>query len=422
MELDLWLAVGVFVITYAAITVDKVHKTLVALAGAMAVLLLGLLSQEEAFEGVDWNVIFLLAGMMIIANSLQKSGLFQWLAGKVIDLARGEPFRVLLLLSGLTAVMSAFLDNVTTVVLIVPVTLFVSEALGITPVPFLISAILASNIGGAATLIGDPPNIIIASASGLDFAAFVANMAPVVLVVYAAFMGLIALFFRGQLFVSREKRAEAMAISEEGMIVDPALMVRGLVVLGFVILGFLFHGVLHLEAATIAMSGAVVLLFISRLEVHEAITEIEWTTLLFFLGLFILVEALIKVGFVEMAARGLLNVTNGDQGATAMLLLWGSGVASGIIDNIPYTATMVPIVQELGRTMEVEPLWWSLALGACLGGNATAVGASANVIVISMAERAGHRISFRHFLRYGVIVTVVSLVICTGYVWLRYLM
>src|SRR5687768_1283533 len=267
MELDLWLAVGVFVITYAAITVDKVHKTLVALAGAMAVLLLGLLSQEEAFEGVDWNVIFLLAGMMIIANSLQKSGLFQWLAGKVIDLARGEPFRVLLLLSGLTAVMSAFLDNVTTVVLIVPVTLFVSEALGITPVPFLISAILASNIGGAATLIGDPPNIIIASASGLDFAAFVANMAPVVLVVYAAFMGLIALFFRGQLFVSREKRAEAMAISEEGMIVDPALMVRGLVVLGFVILGFLFHGVLHLEAATIAMSGAVVLLFISRLEV-----------------------------------------------------------------------------------------------------------------------------------------------------------
>jgi Na+/H+ antiporter NhaD/arsenite permease-like protein len=422
MDLDLILAVGVFVVTYAAITVDKVHKTLVALAGAMAVLLLGLLSQEEAFEGVDWNVIFLLAGMMIIANSLQRTGLFQWLASKVIDLARGEPFRVLLLLSGLTAVMSAFLDNVTTVVLMVPLTLFVAQALDISPVPFLISEILASNIGGAATLIGDPPNIIIGSASGLDFGAFLVNMGPIVLVVYAAFMGLLALFFRRQLFVPEERRAQAMAISEEGVIKHPTQMVQGLVVLGLVILGFLFHGVLHLEAATIAMSGAVVLLFVSNAEVHEAITEIEWTTLLFFLGLFVLVEALIKVGFVEMAARGLLDVTGGDPSATAMLLLWGSGVASGIIDNIPYTATMVPIVQELGQSMPVEPLWWSLALGACLGGNATVVGASANVIVISMAERAGHRISFRKFLGYGLIVTFVSLLISTVYVWLRYLM
>lgn len=421
MTLDLWLALIVFVVTYAAIAVEKVHKTLVALAGAMAVLLLGLVSQEEAFHGVDWNVIFLLAGMMIIANTLSRTGIFQWMASKVIDQAKGEPFRVLLLLSAMTALLSAFLDNVTTVVLMVPLTLFVTKALGITPVPYLISEILASNIGGAATLIGDPPNIIIGSASGLDFVAFLFNMGPPALIVYLVFMGLIAFFFRGQLHVPRERRAEAMALSEEGLIKDRRLLVQGLVVLGLVLGGFLLHNVLHLEAATVAMSGAVLLLFISRAEVHEAITEIEWTTLLFFLGLFILVEALIKVGFVEIAARGVLDLTGGDLSWTAILLLWGSGIGSAIIDNIPYTATMVPIVQELGQTMPAEPLWWSMALGACFGGNATAVGASANVIVLSLAERAGYKISFLQFLKYGVVVTLASLLISTAYVWLRYL-
>jgi Na+/H+ antiporter NhaD/arsenite permease-like protein len=419
---DLWLAIGVFVITYAAITVEKVHKTLVALGGAMAVLLLGLVTQEEAFEGVDWNVIFLLAGMMIIANSLKRTGIFQWMASKIIDVAKGEPFRVLLLLSTMTAVLSAFLDNVTTVVLMVPLTIFVANSLRISPVPYLISEILASNIGGAATLIGDPPNIIIGSASGLDFGAFLFNMGPPIVVIYLAFMGILALFFRKDLHVPMERRQQAMAMREDHIIRDRRLLIQGLAVLGAVIMGFLMHGVLHLEAATIAMSGAVLLLFISGAEVHDAITEIEWTTLLFFLGLFIVVEALIKVGFVEIAARGVLGVTGGELGPTTLLLLWGSGIASGIIDNIPYTATMVPIVQELGNQMPVEPLWWSMALGACLGGNATAVGASANVIVLSMSERAGYKISFVQFLRYGIIVTVVSLLISTVYVYLRYLL
>jgi Na+/H+ antiporter NhaD/arsenite permease-like protein len=421
MTIDLWLALIVFVVTYTAIAVDKVHKTLVALAGAMAVLLLGLVSQEEAFHGVDWNVIFLLAGMMIIANTLSRTGIFQWMASKIIDQAKGEPFRVLLLLCAMTALLSAFLDNVTTVVLMVPLTLFVTKALRISPVPYLISEILASNIGGAATLIGDPPNIIIGSASGLDFAAFLLNMGPAVLLVYVVFMALIAFFFRRDLHVPQERRIEAMAMSEEGLIQDRKLLVQGLVVLGLVLGGFLLHGALHLEAATVAMSGAVLLLFVSRAEVHEAITEIEWTTLLFFLGLFILVEALIKVGFVELAARGVLSLTGGDLSMTAILLLWGSGFASAIIDNIPYTATMVPVVRELGESMPAEPLWWSMALGACFGGNATAVGASANVIVLSLAERAGYKISFLQFLKYGVVVTVVSLLISTLYVWLRYL-
>ncbi len=362
MNFDLLLALAVFVVTYAVITLDKVHKTLVALAGAMAVLLLGLVSQEEAFEGVDWNVIFLLAGMMIIANTLARTGVFQWVASKIIDRAKGEPFRVLLLLSAMTALLSALLDNVTTVVLMVPLTIFVAKALAITPVPYLIAEILSSNIGGAATLIGDPPNIIIGSASGLDFGAFLLNMGPPVIVIYVAFMALMALFFRRELHVPQERRAQAMDMDEGGMIHDRKLLMQGLVVLGLVIAGFLLHGVLHLEAATIAMSGAVLLLFVSRAEVHDAITEIEWTTLLFFLGLFILVEALIKVGFVELAARGVLDLTGGDLSATAIMLLWGSAIASGIIDNIPYTATMVPIVRELGQSMPIEPLWWSLAL------------------------------------------------------------
>lgn len=426
MNWDLVLAVGIFVVTYAAIMVEKVHKTLVALAGAMAVLLLGLVSQQQALKAVDWNVIFLLAGMMIIANTLRRTGVFRWLASKTIDWAKGEAFRVLLLLSTLTAVMSAFLDNVTTVVLIVPLTLFVANSLGISPVPFLISEVMASNIGGAATLIGDPPNIIIGSASGLDFGAFLANMGPVVFVIYLSYIGLAALFFRKELWRSPEKRKEAMAIQTstmkgEGLITNPRLLVQGLVVLGLVIVGFLLHGPLHLEAATIAMSGAVVLLMVSRVEVHEALSEIEWTTLLFFIGLFILVEALIEVRFIETAARSLLNLTGGELVPTVLLLLWGSGIASAVVDNIPYTAAMVPIVQDLGLSMPIEPLWWSTALGACLGGNATAVGASANVIVLSLAERAHHPITFGQFLKYGAIVTFISLVISTGYVWLRYL-
>lgn len=421
MTWDLSLAVGVFVVTYAGITVEKVHKTLVALAGAMAVLLLGLVSQEEAFKAVDWNVIFLLAGMMIIANTLQLTGVFRWLAIKMITWAKAEPFRVLLLLSTLTAVLSAFLDNVTTVVLIVPLTLFVARTLGITPVPFLISEIMASNIGGAATLIGDPPNIIIGSASGLDFGAFLLNMGPIVVILYVLYLGLVALFFRNDLNVSPEKRREAMALKEDDAITNRPLLVQGLVVLGLVIVGFLLHGPLHLGAATVAMSGAVVLLIISRTEVHKALSEIEWTTLLFFIGLFILVEALITVGFIEIVATRLLELTGGELAPTALLLLWTSGIASGVVDNIPYTATMVPIVQDLGRSMPINPLWWSVALGACLGGNATAIGASANVIVLSLAERAKHKISFAQFFKYGAVVTLMSLVVSTAYVWLRYL-
>jgi Na+/H+ antiporter NhaD/arsenite permease-like protein len=359
--------------------------------------------------------------MMVIANTLRRTGVFQWAAMKIIDVARGEPVRVLLLLSTMTALTSAFLDNVTTVVLMVPITIFVAGAMGVTPVPYLISEVLASNIGGAATLIGDPPNIIIGSAAGLDFGAFLLNMAPVILIIYALFTGLIVVLFRRQLRTTPELQEAAVAMDEEGVLADRKLLVQSLVVLGAVIVGFLLHGALHYEAATVAMTGAAVLMLVSSVEVHDIVSEIEWATLLFFFGLFIVVEALVQVGFVEVAARGMLSLTGGDAAATTMLILWGSAVASAIIDNIPYTATMVTIVPELARTMPAEPLWWALALGACLGGNGTAIGASANVIVLSLAERAGYKITFMRFLGYGVLVTLMSVLVSTVYVWARYL-
>jgi Na+/H+ antiporter NhaD/arsenite permease-like protein len=421
MEGNLALGLLVFGLTYIAITLDKIHKTIVALGGAVAMLLLGLVTQEKAFESVDWNVIFLLAGMMIIANSLQSTGFFQWMGITLVKLARAEPMRVLLYLAVFTAVASAFLDNVTTVVLMTPLVLYIAGVLKVSAMPYLLSLILASNIGGTATLIGDPPNIIIGSAAGLDFGAFLVNLAPVVVVIFAVFLVTMVLMFRNDLRVDAATRAAAMQIPTRGIIKDRRMLAMSLGVLALTITGFLLHGMLHYEAATVALAGAVLVLLLGRAEVHDVLSEIEWTTLLFFIGLFIVVEGVIAVGFVEIAARGLLGLTGGDLGYTAIMLLWLSGVASGIVDNIPYTATMVPIVQELGGSMPVEPLWWALALGACLGGNATIVGASANVIVASLGERAGYPISFGKFLGYGVLVTLESLLIATLYVWLRYL-
>jgi Na+/H+ antiporter NhaD/arsenite permease-like protein len=421
MDPRLGLGLLVFGATYVAITADKIHKTIVALGGAVVMLLLGLVTQEQAFASVDWNVIFLLAGMMIIANSLQGTGFFQWVGVLLVKRARAEPMRVLLYLAGFTAVASAFLDNVTTVVLITPLILYIAGLLRVSAMPYLLTAILASNIGGTATLIGDPPNIIIGSAAGLDFGEFLLNLGPVALIIFAVLLGTLVLLFRNDLRVDAATRTAALQIETGGLIKDPRLLAITLGVLGLTLTGFLFHSLLHYEAATVALAGAVLVLLLGRRAVHDILSEIEWTTLLFFVGLFIVVEGVIEVGLVDLAARGVLDLTGGDVGVTALLLLWFSGVASGIVDNIPYTATMVPIVQELGATMPVQPLWWALALGACLGGNATIVGASANVIVASLGERAGVPISFRRFLPYGLLITAESLIIASGYVWLRYL-
>jgi len=416
-----WLAGGVFLITYALIVTERVHRTVAALLGGVTMILLGIVSQEQAFNAVDWNVIFLLAGMMAIANVLRETGLFQWIAVQAVRLGRGDPFRILVILSLVTAVTSALLDNVTIVVLVAPVTLFVAARLKVSPMPYLIAEILAANIGGTATLIGDPPNILIGSAAGIDFLAFAANMTPISLLVLIVFIGLARIMFRKDLQVAEGHALDVESLDTAGLITDHQLLRKALIVMGGVILGFLVHGALHLEPATIALAGATVLMLWGRSDPHHVLGEIEWTTLFFFIGLFFTVEAVVEVGIIEAVAQAALSLTSGDLTLTSMLLIWLSAIASGIIDNIPYTAVMIPVVESLGQSMPVEPLWWSLALGADFGGNATLVGASANVVVASLAERSGYRIRFGTFLRYGVITTLMSLSLASLYVWVRYL-
>jgi Na+/H+ antiporter NhaD/arsenite permease-like protein len=416
-----WLAGGIFLITYILIVTERVPRIVSGLLGGMAMILFGVLSQEEAFQAVDWNVIFLLVGMMVIASVLRQTGLFQWIAIQAVKLGRGEPFRVLTILSTVVAVASALLDNVTIVVLAAPVALFVAASLRVSPLPFLIGAILASNIGGMATLVGDPPNILIGSAAGIDFLAFVTNLAPISLLILAGFLVLARFLFRNDLRAREDRVTDIAALEVDTLITDRALLRKSLIVMVGVIVGFLLHGALHLEPATIALAGATILLLWGRSDPHEALQDVEWTTLFFFIGLFITVQAVVKVGIIEAAAEAALRLTGGSLSLTSMLLLWLSAFTSGIVDNIPYTATMIPVVENLGESMPIMPLWWSLALGACLGGNITLVGAAANVVVANLAEKSGHPISFKRFLGYGLTTTLMSLVLATGYVWLRYL-
>ena len=420
--MDVWIAAIVFVVAYVLIAVEPFDRTIIALLGGLTVIVLGVIDQHEAFAAIDLNVIFLLAGMMVIAGILARTGLFDWLAVRSLRLADGKPMRLLLILATVTAVLSAFLDNVTTVVLIVPVTITIARRLDVSPVPYLIAQVLASNIGGTATLIGDPPNILIGSAAGLDFTAFLVNLAPVIVLIYAAFV-VIAYFLWGrQLEAPSERRQKALEATEGATITDRPLLVKGLLVSAFVLVGFLVHQALGLEAATIALLGATLLMLVGRIDAHDALREVEWRTLFFFVGLFILVEAVVHVGIIGGIADWLAVQTAGNETVAAIALIWFSAGASAIIDNIPYTAAAIPVVERLIESgLPGEALWWSLALGACLGGNLTLVGAAANVVVANQAAQAGHRIGFFEFMRYGVVVTLASLLIATAYIWLIYL-
>jgi Na+/H+ antiporter NhaD/arsenite permease-like protein len=420
-DVDAWIAGAVFVAAYALIALDRLDRTLISLLAGLGLVALGIIDQHEAFAAIDLNVIFLLAGMMVIASAMARTGLFEWLAIHSLRLSRGEPFRLLITLSIVTAVLAAFLDNVTTVVLTTPITLSVARRLDVSPVPYLIAQILASNIGGTATLIGDPPNILIGSAAGLDFGAFLANLAPVTILVFVAFVLIMRLAFRRSLQVPDQRREAALELTESRTITDRPLLVRTLVVVAFTIAGFLAHSALGLEAATVALLGATVLMLVSGLDPQEAFREIEWSTLFFFVGLFVLVEAIVHVGIVGAVAEGVAQATAGDVRLASIALLWFSALLSAVVDNIPYTATAIPVVERLVEGgLAAEPLWWSLALGACLGGNLTIVGASANVVVANLAVRDGHPIRFVEFFRYGAMVVLASLLISTGYVWVRY--
>jgi Na+/H+ antiporter NhaD/arsenite permease-like protein len=420
---DVLLAGGIFVVAYGLIVSERFDRTLVALLGGLLVVALGVIDQEEAFAAIDFNVIFLLAGMMVLAGGLAQTGFFEYLAGHAIRLSRGEPFRLLITLSIVTAGLSALLDNVTTVVLLVPVTLSIARTLRVSPFPYLISQVFASNIGGTATLIGDPPNILIASAAGLDFGDFLLNLTPVVLVIMVAFLGVMWLAF-GRHMQDDADRLDILArLDPAASIKDRRLMNRALVVVGLTIAGFLANFALGLEVATVALLGATVLMIVGPLDPHEALRDIEWKTLFFFVGLFMLIEAIVHVGVVGGVADALADAAAGRLDVATLGVLWFSALASAIIDNIPYTVTTIPIIEGLAESgLNAEPLWWALALGACLGGNLTIVGASANIVVANMAARDGHPITFMQFFRYGLGVVAISLVISTLYLWVRYLL
>jgi Na+/H+ antiporter NhaD/arsenite permease-like protein len=421
VTIEAGIGLAVFVGTYALIATERMHKTLAALAGGIAMVLLGIVSQEEAFDEIDFNVIFLLAGMMILAGIIRKTGVFGWIAVRAARFAGGDPYRILVVLSLITAGASAFLDNVTTVVLVGPITLFLAARLGMNPFPFLVSEILASNIGGASTLIGDPPNILIGSAAGLDFGSFLLHMAPLSAIILTVYLVAARWLYRDLLVVDPELRSGFLELNEREMITNPALLRRALIVLGLTLAGFLLQGVLHLEPATVALTGAVVLMIVARESPEEVLSEIEWPTLFFFIGLFMLVAGVIEIGLIEAVADAIVSLTGGALAGTSILVLWVSAILSGVIDNIPYTATMIPVVQQLAEGQRHDVLWWGLAIGADLGGNATIIGASANVILAGMAEREGHPITFGAFLRFGLPVTLGSMLIATLYIWARYL-
>jgi Na+/H+ antiporter NhaD/arsenite permease-like protein len=420
-----WIALALFLATYAAISTEIAHKTIVALLGAAVFILAGILSGGEAFAFIDWNVIFLLIGMMIIINITRHTGIFQYVAIKAAKLARGEPILILVLLSVITAVISAFLDNVTTIMIIAPVTILIAVELGISPVPFLVSAAIASNIGGTATLIGDPPNIMIGSAAGLSFLDFLVNLTPAILIILAVFSLMAFLLFRKALRVPATRKARIMSFDERQAIQNRPLLAKSLVVLALVIAGFLLHGLLKVEASTVALFGSTLLMLLSdRHEVEAVFREVEWGTIFFFIGLFILVGGLVKLGLIKLVAGFLLGLTHGNIPSTSLIVVWASGVLSAFIDNIPYVATMTPLIKDIGVTLgagAILPLWWSLSLGACLGGNGTLIGASANVVAAGLAKKNGYPISFMDFTKYGALFTLMSLVVSTVYVWLRFL-
>lgn len=421
-----FLAIAVFVVVLALIGAEVINRTVAALLGAAVLIAFGVVEQSEAAsEFVDWNTIGLLAGMMVIVAILDKTGIFEYLAIKSAQWGKARPGRILILLALVTAFLSAFLDNVTTVILMVPVTFLIADALGMSPIPFLLSQVLASNIGGAATLIGDPPNILIGSAAGLTFADFIINMTPVVLLTIPAVLAYLYFVFRKEFRRSKEAEKTIRKMDARGAIRDRVLLRRSLTVLGLVIVAFFLHGALHLEVATIALLGAAALMLYARSDIEEVLREVEWPTLLFFVGLFILVGGLEVTGFVGGVAQLLTGVGSATSPVTAVVIIWGSALASAVVDNIPFTATMIPVIQELARAeglsdAKIAPLWWSLAIGADFGGNATLIGASANVVVAGMSERAGQKISFVKFMIYGIPVTLISLLIATPYVLLRY--
>ncbi len=425
MEQQAILSIGIFLVIYGLIIAEKIPRTIVAMIGGILMVALGIVDQETAIHHIDFNTLGLLIGMMIIVNITGETGLFKYVAVLAAKKAKGDPVRIMIALMLITAFGSAFLDNVTTVLLIVPVTFSITRQLRVNPVPFLISQIIACNLGGTATLIGDPPNIMIGSAvKELTFMAFIENLTPIIAIILAVHIPIFVLLFRKQIQTTDELKRSIMEMDETKIITDRKLLNKCIAIMGLTILGFFLHQELYLESATVALAGAFLLLLLTgEHHMEAALTKVEWTTIFFFVGLFVLVSGLVETGVISKLASEAIELTGGNLVATSMLILWVSAIASAFIDNIPFVATMIPMIQEMGNmgVSNLEPLWWSLALGACLGGNGTLIGASANLVVAGLSGKEGYPIRFVKFTLYGFPLMIMSIAICTVYVYLRYL-
>ena len=421
------IAIIIFVCSYALIISEKVHRTIVGICGAMLMILCGIIDQQTAISHIDFNTLGLLMGMMIIVNITSETGLFNFLAIWAAQRVKARPMALLMALSGLTMVCSALLDNVTTVLLTVPITFSITKQLNVDVKPYLISQILASNIGGTATLIGDPPNIMIGSAVGLNFMDFVFNMTGVAVFIFFVVDAVLLLIYGKELHTSPELQAKIMRLNAKSQIANPALLKKCLLVIFCTITLFVLHGTLGLQTATAALTGAGFLLLITYTRdegmIAKVLSKVEWLAIFFFAGLFVLVGALVETGVINMLASEAIKITSGNETATAMLILWMSAIASAFIDNIPFVATLIPLIKDMGMMglTNLDPMWWSLALGACLGGNGTLIGASANVVVASMAAERGRQISFLGFMKIAFPIMILTIIISSLYVWVRYL-
>ncbi len=419
-------ALLIFLGSYGAIISEKVHRTIVAIFGGALMIIIGevmgFYGQHVAVGAIDFNTVGLLVGMMIIVGITKDTGIFQYVAVRAAKIAKGDPWKILLMFAIITAVFSALLDNVTTVLLMVPMTFVICDNLKINPMPFLLVEIFMSNVGGTATLIGDPPNILIGSAAGLTFMEFVQNLAPVVVVMIIVLIPLFKFWYGKKIKTSEENKARVMQLDEKESIKNPTLLKKSLFTLTLVILGFFFHGALGMEAATIALFGAGLLLFLDGKNPERVLEEVEWVTIFFFIGLFVLVGGLEHVGAINWAAEKMLELTQGDFQITSILILWGAAFFSAFVDNIPFVATMIPLVEQMNGVFAegLNPIWWSLALGACLGGNGTLVGASANLVVAGMAEKSGYKIKFVDFMKVGLVVMVITVAIAQIYMWIKF--
>ena len=415
------IAIAIFLIVIIAIISEKVHRAAASVAGAVALMLFHILDVESAVGYIDFNTIGVLVGMMLFVAVIKHSGIFEYIAIKTAKIAKGDPWKIMMMFVIVTALLSAFLDNVTTVLLIGPMTISITSILGLNPVPFLLTQIMASNIGGTATLIGDPPNIMIGSSAHLSFLDFILNTAPIVVVIMIVFIFMIKMVYGKNMSVAQSAIEQVMLLDEDKAIEDPALLKKSIFMIGLVVLGFMLHSVIHVESCVVALTAATIMLLIGKQDVEDTIAEVEWTTIVFFTGLFVVVGGLVETGCIDKLAQIIISVSADKPIMTLLILLIASALLSCILDNIPFVATLIPLIIVMGESgVDVMPLWWAISLGACLGGNGTIIGASANVVLTGISAKHGHPISFNQFLKIGFPTMIMSVAISAVYLVLRY--